>query len=30
MFGALPALAPGAMAQLAMIGWLATWSRRSA
>jgi hypothetical protein len=30
MMGAMPALAPGAMAQLALIGWLATWSRRSA
>ena len=30
MMGAMPALAPGAMAQLALIGWLATFSRRSA
>ena len=30
MMGAMPALAPGAMAQLSLIGWLATWSRRSA
>jgi hypothetical protein len=29
MMGAMPALAPGAMAQLALIGWLATVSRRS-
>ncbi len=30
MMGGMPALAPGAMAQLALIGWLATFSRRSA
>ena len=28
--GAMPSLAPGAMAQLALMGWLATWTRRSA
>lgn len=30
MMGAMPALAPGTMAQLALIGWLATVSRRPA
>ena len=30
MMGAMPALSPGVMAQLALIGWLATFSRRSA
>jgi hypothetical protein len=30
IMGAMPTLAPGAMAQLALIGWLATVSRRSA
>lgn len=30
MTGAMPALSPGVMAQLALIGWLATFSRRSA
>lgn len=29
MMGAMPALSPGVMAQLALIGWLATFSRRS-
>jgi hypothetical protein len=29
MMGGMPALAPGAMAQIALIGWLATWPRRS-
>jgi hypothetical protein len=30
MTGAMPALAPGTMAQIALIGWLATFPRRSA
>lgn len=30
LMGAMPALAPGTMAQLALIGWLATVSRRPA